>query len=259
MNVTPKYVIGRIKAVGDENAGYDVEFVCSTAVVDRSDEVIEQDGWDLENFNKNPVFMAAHMHRLSDGRSPVIGSFKEIGVVDGELVGKVAFADTELGREYRTLYRDGHMRAVSVGFMPRAGENRTVGGRKRYHHTAQELYEVSAVAVGCNQDALAKLAAFAPRPGRAGEAEDITKAVVEQLGKILAEFAAGLDERLADIEETICAFTGETVNERTPPAKRENAPAGDGSDDVDGAGEAEPGEVARAADGLLAACADTTR
>ena len=239
------HVIGHVKAIGKQGADYDVEFVCSTDVVDRSDEVIEQDGWDLANFKANPVFLAAHMHRLSDGRSPVIGSFGEIGVKGGALVGRVRFADTELGREYRTLYRDKHMRAVSVGFMPRAGENRADGkGRKRYHHTLQELYEVSAVAVGCNQEALARMAALE------------TDAVAEAVGKCLAEFAAALDARLADIEEMIADLAPDSVNERTGPATPKNAPAGRRSDVADGGGGARAGDVTRAAAGLIAACAE---
>lgn len=166
----PKFAQGIVKSIGAAGDDYDVEVVCSDEVIDRSDESIEQAGWKLGNFQSNPVFMAAHMHRLSDGRSPVVGSFSVIGVEGGgkaggggpKLVGRVRFADTELGREYKTLYRDGHMRAVSVGFQPLAGEKRSVpgpGGKSQnvYVHTAAELIEVSAVAVGCNQNALSRL------------------------------------------------------------------------------------------------------
>jgi len=163
-----KYIFGEVK-VSPADADYDMDVVCSTDAVDRDDEVIEQDGWELDAFRKNPVFLAAHQHRLTDGRSSVIGSFASVGVeaaADGRkvLTGRVRFADTELGREYRTLYREGHMRAVSVGFMPTKSEMRPVDpaaprGAQRRHLTENELWEVSAVPVPANAEALARLRA----------------------------------------------------------------------------------------------------
>jgi len=160
-----KFITGTVKSVGKEGDDFDVEVVCSDECIDRSDETIQQSGWQLAEFLKNPVFLAAHQHRLDNGRSTVVGSFRSAGVEGGNapaLVGKVKFADTELGREYRTLYKDGHMRAVSVGFRSLKGEWRTVNnaagkGQKVYVHTQSDLIEVSAVAVGCNQNALARL------------------------------------------------------------------------------------------------------
>lgn len=163
-----KYIFGQMKAA-PPGADYDQDFVCSTNCVDRDDEVIEQDGWMLAAFRSNPVFLAAHQHRLANGYSPVIGSFASVGIEtlpDGRkaLAGKVRFADTELGRDYRTLYHDGHMRAVSVGFMPLKSIMRPVDaaapkGPQRRHLTENELWEVSAVAVPANAEALARLRA----------------------------------------------------------------------------------------------------
>jgi len=161
-----KAIFATIRTINKDasaQADWDVEVVCSNATVDRSDEVIEQEGWQLAAFKANPVFLAAHQHKLADGRSAVIGSFQSIGLEAGaagqQLVGKVKFADTELGREYKSLYRDGHMRAVSVGFRSLEGVAKASGSKaaKKYHHTKSELVEVSAVAVGCNPDALSRL------------------------------------------------------------------------------------------------------
>ena len=44
-----------IKAVGDPQDRV-LEFVGSTAQVDRYGDVIEVEGWDLKNYKKNPVF-----------------------------------------------------------------------------------------------------------------------------------------------------------------------------------------------------------
>ena len=208
----PRHLMATVKAAPDGATDYDIEVVCSTGTADRENEIIDQNGWDLASFRANPVFMAAHQHRLVDGRSPVIGSFRQIGPDEqGNLSGRARFADTELGREYRTLYRDGHMRAVSVGFLSRRGEYREPpagapkGAKSVYVHTDVELWEVSAVAVGANRDALARLREL-------GLQEDISAiAALEGLIKSLAdkwEQAAGaeseeLTRRLRELREDL--------------------------------------------------------
>ncbi|MFA4945746.1 MAG: HK97 family phage prohead protease [Lentisphaeria bacterium] len=211
---TMRRLTGVVKAAPEGESGYDVEVVCSTAAVDRESEIIDQAGWDLGNFRKNPVFLAAHQHRLADGRSSVIGSFTSIDVAKGSgLVGRVRFADTELGREYRTLYRDGHMRAVSVGFLSRKGETRLLEapgrpvpeqqGRRVYVHTECELYEVSAVAVGCNQEALARLRELGLDGSARDRAADLEKLIRELIGGLREDLLAELDDVKAMIPDTV--------------------------------------------------------
>jgi len=212
------HVFGMVKGFGTETDEFDVEFVCSTDVVDRSDEVIVQEGWMLEAFKSNPVFLAAHMHRLDSGHSSVIGSFADVGVKDGQLVGRVKFADTELGREYKELYRGGHMRAVSVGFIPKEGGNKTVAGKKIYHHTKAELIEVSAVPVPCNQEALARYQKELKENGAMSAVKDqlaaaLAKALADAgissaqsetpIAEVLASFEKRLDEKLGYIDQQI--------------------------------------------------------
>lgn len=243
----PVFALGLVKSIGKEGDDYDIKFVCSTDVVDRSDEVIEQDGWELANFQKNPVFLAAHMHRLADGRSPVIGSFTSVGVTEGKLEGTVRFADTELGREYKTLYTDKHMRAVSVGFQPKAGETRRDDdGQKRYHHTKQELYETSAVAVGCNQEALSRLTHApvdrAPVGGGIATPVYIRRAISSELEKfgeelverMLAEFTEMKEVLLEGLDEIKSLLPdGDDIDGDSDDedADASDAPAGDESDD----------------------------
>jgi HK97 family phage prohead protease len=176
-----------IKAVNDQpaagEADWDIEVVCSTAALDSDDEIIEQAGWKLDRFRANPVLLTSHQHRLADGRSPVIGSFRSIGVPEGgSLTGKIRFADTDLGREFKNLYRDGHMRAISVGFASLAGEHRKVDDRQVYVHTSMELYEVSAVAVGANPEALSRLQAA----GLFSEGDPALGRLAEQIARLVA-------------------------------------------------------------------------
>lgn len=272
------FLMGYVKNIGAEGDGFDIKFVCSTAVIDRADEVIEQDGWELDNFKTNPVFLAQHKHTTDSGRSTVIGSFVSIDVAGGELaggelVGGVKFADTELGREYKVLYcgktdengkvHKPHMRAVSVGFMPKAGENRTGDkGRKVYHHTKQELYEVSAVAVGCNQEALARLSVLEAKEGNGeqgtGNRDDNddknipNSLVLEMMDKCLSaieELQFSFDERIDELK----AMLPDGVNERDFDVPNEDLETGNARGDIATDELGTPSAVTKAGEDLLAA------
>ena len=189
-------------------------FACSSEVVDRSGEIIEQTGWRLDRFRANPVMLAAHQHRLADGKSPVIGNWPHMAVESGvplgesgtgtALVGGAVFArKTELGKEYGDLYDDDFMRAVSVGFQPIDGERRMVGGERVYVHTAQELIEVSAVAVGCNQEALSRLRALGYEAAAATTEQGARAVAAEIRGAMHELIEASLRDLRAWIEGEI--------------------------------------------------------
>src|SRR6516225_10580368 len=144
-----------------------LDFIASTATVDRYHEIIEPAGWRLESYRRNPVFQNAHnygdiLFTLGKALSTEVR-----GVGDGQaLCQRIQFA-TEVNPVARIaygLYRGGFLNAVSVGFIPLRwedgggtnGANGTNGGpapRRRY--LEQELLEVSAVAIPANPDALA--------------------------------------------------------------------------------------------------------
>ena len=132
MDNETRYVLGYVaKDLSvPKAAGCDKLFVCSTQVIDRTAEVIEQRGWELGRFGANPVMLACHMHRLADGRSPVIGSWPYMEVLDDAkvagagktaLVGGAKFAATELGKEYKSLremlMKDGKLKAERASLM----------------------------------------------------------------------------------------------------------------------------------------------
>jgi HK97 family phage prohead protease len=142
-----------IKAVGDPQDRV-LEFVGSTAQVDRYGDVIEVEGWDLKNYKKNPVFLWAH-----DYRQPPVGKAVQVGKTDQGLLFQVKFATAEeypFADTVYKLYLGGYLRATSVGFQDLVREPITdkEGKQVGWRFKRQELYEISAVPVPANPNAL---------------------------------------------------------------------------------------------------------
>ena len=139
-----KHLTGQIeKAKQGDN--FDGTFILSTEDEDRQGDVIELDGWDLRNFRKNPVALWQHDHAAP------IGTWENIRIDSGRLIGELKLASTRLAEMARQLIADGVLRAVSVGFMPTKMEPREKGG---WTIKAAELLEASLVSVPANQAAL---------------------------------------------------------------------------------------------------------
>ena len=118
---------------------------------DRKGDVIDANGWELDGYRRNPVFLWAH-----DRSRPPIGKSKSIWVEDGALYAEVEFAPTDFAGEVAGLYERGFMRGVSVGFLPLETELRKASnGRRGYLYRRQELLEISAVPVPMHDGALA--------------------------------------------------------------------------------------------------------
>ena len=150
--------------------GATLDFVASTATLDRYHEVIEPAGWRLDSYRRNPVFQNAHNYGdilFTLGKALCT----EVRTVNGgpALFQRIQFA-TEVNPVARIaygLYKGGFLNAVSVGFIPlrwedggaergaalAGGHQRGASPRRRY--LEQELLEVSAVAIPANPDALA--------------------------------------------------------------------------------------------------------
>ena len=137
-----------------------IEAIASAPSIDRDGEIISIEALKaaLLGYMKNPVVLAGHQHKTSDGTSPVIGHCVATRVDSAGLHITVEFAKTTLGEEYLGLYAEKHQRAFSVGFMPLKWEDRSVDGKMVRVFTEIELLEISCVAVGSNRDALSKSA-----------------------------------------------------------------------------------------------------
>src|SRR5499427_6349982 len=144
-----------------------LDFIASTATVDRYHEIIEPAGWRLESYRRNPVFQNAHNYGdiLFTLGKALVTEVRTVGERQA-LCQRIQFA-TEVNPVARIaygLYKGGFLNAVSVGFVPlrwedgdrtdgTEGTGGTEAPRRRY--LEQELLEVSAVAIPANPDALA--------------------------------------------------------------------------------------------------------
>lgn len=135
------------KPAGDRT----IEFVASTDGVDRYGEIVAQD-WNLDAFQKNPVFLWAHKR----DELP-IGSVDATKIESGKLIARVRFAGADVNpraEQVYQAYKQGFMRAVSVGFMPSDARVELHDGVEVFVLSGNELRELSAVPVPGNADAL---------------------------------------------------------------------------------------------------------
>lgn len=133
----------------------------SKPVLDRDGEIIANDAWDIENFEKNPVILFAHDYsKLPVGKAMWLRKQRQ------GLKFKPKFAPTQDGRDLYLMYKEGFMNSFSVGFIPRdfeEDEDQMIeyvgwfGGKYEkplLTHTDVELLEISCVPVPSCPDAL---------------------------------------------------------------------------------------------------------
>ena len=222
-----------------KGAGRDqpMSFVISTDDVDRHGDVILSQGWHLESYRRNPVFLWAH-----DYARPVIGRAVEVWSEAHRLVAEVEFAPTDFAQEVAKLYRSGYQRGVSVGFKPLRYEERRhekMGAFLGIRFLEQELLEASAVPVPANKDALRRAMDEAPRlaeylrrldhtprsarlvpvslaadlegwwPELESRVDELSK-LVEELVQILGQMegAGGLERQLDGVSAVLAALGG---------------------------------------------------
>jgi hypothetical protein len=165
-----------------------LDFISSTATVDRFHETIDPAGWQLETYRRNPVFQNAHQYGdviftlgkalITEVRSgdPSVSHHSPL-TTRPFLFQRIQFATdvNPIARIAYGLYKGAFLHAVSVGFIPLRWED-TPPGRAavspaassspstrhspltktpRRKYLEQELLEVSAVAIPANPDALA--------------------------------------------------------------------------------------------------------
>lgn len=146
-----QYICDEVKNIDEEKLT--VDFVISTASVDRMGDTIDVSGWDLRAYKKNPVVLFAH-----DNREPPIGRAIRIGKKDGKLTSRAEFTPRDMnpfGHSIFQMYAGGFMKATSVGFRPlkfeMSEDEKRSGG---IDFLKQELLEFSAVPVPANPEAL---------------------------------------------------------------------------------------------------------
>jgi len=135
----------------------------STGNPDRIEDVVDQRGWELDNFLKNPVGMWAHSYntlpifRVAD---------LDIKSKSKKMLFKAVFDDHEFADNVYRSYKKGFMKGFSVGFIPityelrdreemTEEEQRRAGWFGGRHFKKQELLEISAAPIPMNPEALA--------------------------------------------------------------------------------------------------------
>lgn len=172
--------------------GVFIEGFANKATIDRGDEIITTDAWELDNFKKNPVILFNHgMDTL--GGTPV-GKAVEVKQTDDGLFLKVKMSNSQAPgiKMVRDLVEERILKAFSVGFNPKESDVVQTDGKSIRKITKAELFEVSIVGVPMNQDSLFELS----------EKQLTTKSFHQLKSEILrakgAEKAAALEDMLVD-------------------------------------------------------------
>jgi phage head maturation protease len=128
-----------------------IDFVLSDGQIDREQDAIAIDGWQLDEYRANPVVLFSHDHR-----QPPVAKALDVAIRADALRARDEFTTPELypfGDLIFRLYAEGFMRAVSVGFVPHEwthAEDRKYG----LNYLRQSLIEHSCVPVPAHPGAL---------------------------------------------------------------------------------------------------------
>ena len=132
-----------------------VSFVASSATPDRYGDIIDQKGWILENYKKNPVVLLNHdSNQLPIGKGNVY-------IRNDQLTIDVEFdSEDPRAKEVERKAKKGFMNAVSVGFRPLESKSRSelpednkYYGQRGMYYSKAELLEVSIVTIPANGEA----------------------------------------------------------------------------------------------------------
>lgn len=171
-----KYTFGNIREFNKEEVldTRTVEFIISSAAKDRYDSVVNMEGWELKNFNKNPI--VGYQHNVYGGNmctpddpDDVLGTGKAFLEGEGniaKLIGSVTFESADVNPKAEKIFKKvlaGTLRATSVGFME-IGEGEWVKKTddkgnvidRTYYFKGQELLEFSIVNIPANPEAVGR-------------------------------------------------------------------------------------------------------
>lgn len=144
-----------------------VTFVASDGSRDSAHTVLNQAGWDLTRFEKNPIIGYNHnIYSSWDAKDVdfVIGKGHAY-VEEGKLMVDITFEPKEINELAEKVYQKvlfGSISSVSVGFLPigqgrwGVGEEAAGESRETYYYAGQELLEISVVNIPANSNATKK-------------------------------------------------------------------------------------------------------
>lgn len=133
-----------------------MDFIGSDNTVDRYNEVIQQDGWLLDNFRANPVIPDCHDY---SSIAKILGRAQSVTVKDGKLWNRVEFCtENPMGNLAYKMAKGGFIKSQSVGFIPIEYTNGVGRDQPDRTYTKCELLEISMVVVPANPGATLGLA-----------------------------------------------------------------------------------------------------
>lgn len=127
-----------------------IEHVITTDSPDRDGDIIAADGWDLEEFEQNPVVLFGHRH----DEEPIARNI-EIKAIENGLQAVTQFPPEGIHKRADRLFelnKLGFIRSWSVGFLPIEAEPRE--DSKGIHFRKQRLLEYSNVPIPANMEAI---------------------------------------------------------------------------------------------------------
>jgi len=192
MKMTYLSGIGSIKANKD---GLFIEGFANKKVVDRGQEIISEDAWELDNYKKNPVILYNHGMDAQLGGTPVGVATDIKATKDGLYVkARLATIDDPVIKRIRGLVEEKILRAFSVGFQAIDSD---VDAKSNIRTISKaELYEVSIVGVPMNQDSIFELS------GKMLKTKSMTEIRNEVLTTKGALVAGKINEQITDENRT---------------------------------------------------------
>jgi len=135
-----------------------LSFIASTDRPDRYGDVINQSGWQLESYERNPVILLNHEHN-----SLPIGKGQVRMAPEGLIIDVEFDMEDERAAEIAGKVQRGFLNAVSVGFTPLKAVSRANLPKEHAAYSQEggsyfdsaELLEVSIVTIPANSDATA--------------------------------------------------------------------------------------------------------
>jgi HK97 family phage prohead protease len=195
-----------------------IRFCFSDGNVDRMGDTIDPSGWDLTDFNRNPVALWAH-----DSSQPPIGRAKNVGIEGQRLMGDIEFAPPETYAFADTIYRltlGNFLNAVSVGFIPIDYEWSKDDDREwGIDFLKQTLLEISVCPVPANPNALgeARAKGIDTRP-----LVEWAEKALDDGGKIIVPKSELERLRKAAKEPSMARRTAPHTHRRTPDEDEQN-------------------------------------
>jgi HK97 family phage prohead protease len=169
-----RYLKGKIQK---SSSGKRFSGIASSPNRDRDGDTINQLGWDLANYQKNPIILWGH-----NSYAPPVGKTMNLRLEGGKLLFDFEFASTPFAQELKALVEEECLNTFSVGFMPKDFGREELG--EATFETA-ELLEISLVSIPSNTDAVVTSRAFKSmsKSHQKMLKDAMAKAVVDHEGK----------------------------------------------------------------------------